>query len=156
MLEKWECEYWEKVKAETTIFPETERVLENLRTEYKVALITNTQGQKITNAHRISEFPELERFFDVIIVAGEDGIPPKPDPKPFLLCLEQLEVDPGQAVYVGDDWRNDICGARDIGMQPIWLKHHSVNRTWPTGDAGVPVITNLEKLLELDSILSSG
>jgi FMN phosphatase YigB (HAD superfamily) len=70
-LELWESEYWKRVQTETTPFPETVHVLENLSKEYKLALVTNTQGQKTTGTHRISLFPELEKFFDVIIVAGE-------------------------------------------------------------------------------------
>jgi HAD superfamily hydrolase (TIGR01549 family) len=151
-LEKWETEYWETVKARTTIFPETEEVLESLSDRYEVALITNTQGQKTTGTHRISLFPELEKFFRVIIVAGENGIPAKPDPEPFRLCLEKLNLAAGQAVYVGDDYRIDICGARGAGLHPVWLKHDSVRRNWPSVKNSVPVITNLKQLLELDNI----
>jgi putative hydrolase of the HAD superfamily len=118
-----------------------------------MALITNTQGQKITGTHRISLFPELEKFFRVIIVAGEGEIPPKPDPEPFRLCLEKLNIAAGQAVYVGDDYRIDICGARDSGLHPVWLKHYSVRRNWPEVQTSVPVITSLKQLLDLDNLL---
>jgi len=151
-LEKWETEYWETVKIRTTIFPEAAEVLEQLNARYEVALITNTQGQKTTGTHRISLFPELEKFFRVMIVAGENDVPPKPDPKPFRLCLEKLNIEAGQAVYVGDDYRIDICGARDAGLHPIWLKHHTVRRNWPEVQTSVPVITSLKQLLDLDDI----
>ena len=151
-LEKWETEYWETVKTRTTIFPEAEEVLASLSVRYEVALITNTQGQQTTGTHRISLFPELEKFFRVIIVAGENEIPPKPDPKPFRVCLEKLNIAAGQAVYVGDDYRIDVCGARDAGLYPVWLKHSSVRRNWPQVQTPVPVITNLHQLLDLDSI----
>ena len=151
-LERWETQYWETVKERTTIFPETEEVLESLSDRYEVALITNTQGQKTTGTHRISLFPELEKFFRVIIVAGENGIPAKPDPEPFRLCLEKLNLAAGQAVYVGDDYRIDICGAQSAGLHPVWLKHDSVRRNWPAVEISVPVITNLKQLLELDNI----
>jgi len=154
-LEKWEAEYWETVKSRTTIFPEAEDVLESLSARYEVALITNTQGQKTTGTHRISLFPELEKFLRVIIVAGENGIPPKPDPQPFRLCLEKLKIEAGQALYVGDDYRIDICGARDSGLHPVWLKHHSVRRNWPEVQTSVPVITNLKQLLDWDDISSN-
>lgn len=152
-LEIWENEYWERVKAETVPFPETVQVLEKLNTEYRLGLITNTQGQKASEKHRISLFPELERFFEVVIVAGESGLPPKPDPAPFHLCLDSLGTTPGEAVYIGDDWRIDICGAKDIGLQPIWIKHHSVRRSWPDIKTSVPVITSLDQLLDLDRVL---
>jgi len=151
-VEKWETEYWETVKARTTIFPEAEEVLESLSARYEVALITNTQGQKTSGTHRISLFPELEKFFRVIIVAGENEIPPKPDPKPFRLCLEKLDITAGQALYVGDDYRIDIRGARDCGLHPVWLKHSSVRRNWPAVQTSVPVITSLKQLLDLEDI----
>jgi putative hydrolase of the HAD superfamily len=115
-----------------------------------VALITNTQGQPASAAHRISEFPELEKFFRVVLVAGENGVPPKPDPTPFRKCLEALGVAAGEAVYVGDDWRVDVCGARDAGLNPVWLQHESVKRNWPDVIADVPVITRLDHLFGLD------
>ncbi|UCD79904.1 MAG: HAD family hydrolase [Desulfobacterales bacterium] len=151
-LDMWEAEYWETVKTRTSLFPEARQVLDSLNKKYKVALITNTQGQKTAGNHRISLFPELDKYFSVIIVAGEGGIPPKPDAEPFRICLEKLQIKASEAVYVGDDYRIDICGARDAGLHPIWLQHHSVRRNWPEIQTPVPVITSLEQLLDLDSI----
>ena len=153
LLERWETEYWETVKKRTSLFPEAEQVLERLNAIYAVALITNTQGQQSTGSHRISLFPALEKFFKVIIVAGEAGIPTKPDPEPFRVCLQKLGLDPAQAVYVGDDWRIDICGARDAGLNPIWLKHQNVRRNWPQIQTALPVITSLSPLLDLDAFI---
>jgi HAD superfamily hydrolase (TIGR01549 family) len=152
LLEKWESEYWDTVKANTKIFSETIQVLETLNTRYDVALITNTQGQKNVGTHRISQFPELEKYFKVIIVAGEGGIKPKPSLEPFRLCLEELGLDPSEAVYVGDDYRIDICGAGDAGLHPVWLKHYSVKRNWPDVEATAPVISSLVELLELEKL----
>lgn len=154
LLVRWETEYWETVKNHTTLFPEAREVLGELRRRYDIALITNTQGQKSTGTHRISLYPELENFFSVIIVAGEAGTPTKPDPQPFHQCLKKLGISPSEAVYIGDDWRIDICGARDAGMHAIWLKHHTVKRNWPEVDNPGPVITKLDELLELDKLLA--
>lgn len=145
-LEKWEDAYWDTVKTHTTPFPETIQVLKGLSVKRQLALITNTQGQKTSENHRISLFPELEMLFKVIIVAGESGVPPKPDPTSFRLCLERLGIAPAETVFVGDDWRVDICGASDVGIYPIWLQHHSVQRAWPEVETTVPVITSLEQL----------
>lgn len=151
-LLKAERDYWETVKSRTRLFPETKTVLEQLASEYRLALITNTQGQETSEKHRLSLFPDLEGFFEVIIVAGEAGVPPKPNHEPFLLCLEKLGAGPTEAIYVGDDWRIDICGAKGAGIQPVWLQHHSVSRKWPLVETSVPVITSLEQLLDLESI----
>jgi len=146
MFEEKEFLYWETVKQLTRPFPETVPVLQQLAGSYPLALITNTQGQKKTGTHRIALFPELERFFEMIVVAGESGMPVKPGAEPFLFCLEKLGLEPGQAVYVGDDWRIDINGARDAGLHAVWLKHRSVHRNWPDVQTKVPVITGLDQL----------
>lgn len=146
-LQTWEERYWEQVKERTEPFPETIGVMEALHGRYRLGLITNTQGQKTTGSHRIALFPELERFFEAIVVAGENGIPPKPDPLPFKTCLDAMNLAPGEAVYVGDDWRIDICGARDAGIRPVWLQHHSVKRNWPNVGPFEPTITSLDELL---------
>jgi len=118
-LTAWETAYWETVKAHSTLFSEAVPVLEQLNRRFQVALITNTQGQPRSGTHRISQFPQLEPCFQVVIVAGEDGIPPKPDPEPFRRCLEKLNVAAAEAVYVGDDWRIDVGGSRGAGLRPV-------------------------------------
>jgi len=150
-LLKAERDYWQTVKSRTSLFPETKAVLEKLASEYRLALITNTQGQDASEKHRLTLFPEIESFFEVIIVAGEADVPPKPHCESFLLCLAKLGIAPAEAIYVGDDWRIDICGAQEVGIRPVWLKHHSVSRKWPVVETSVPVITSLEQLLDLGS-----
>ncbi|MCP4612375.1 MAG: HAD family hydrolase [Planctomycetes bacterium] len=154
ILEKWENDYWETVKSHTTLFPEALSVLQNLAGRYKLAVITNTQAQAPSQKHRILQMPELIKYFEVIIIAGENDLPPKPDTKVFLECLEILDIDRTQAVYIGDDWHTDICGATDAGFQPIWIKHSLLSRSWPIKETTVPVITSLDSLQDIDSIIS--
>ncbi len=153
VLEDREYGYWEEVKMATKPFAETESVLKDLAKDYKLGLITNTQGQKIRGTHRLALFPELEKYFDAIIVAGEDGVPAKPDRQPFIKCLKQLGVSPKEAVFVGDDWRIDIQGAEKAGLKPVWLKHHSVDRNWPEIETRVPVIQSLSELLDISNLI---
>ncbi len=152
-LEECEESYWDTVQNQTFLFPETLDTLEKLSLACRLALITNTQGQKNTGKHRISLFPDLDRFFRVVVVAGEAGIPAKPDPSPFLVCLERLGIEPSEAVYVGDDWRIDICGARNAGIDPVWLQHRSVTRSWPDVVESAPVITSLDRLFDLENTI---
>ncbi len=148
-MEAWERDYWVLVGARTNSFPETTQVLEALSRRYQLALVTNTQGQKSHGNHRLALFPRLESFFQVIVVAGESGIPPKPDIAPFHLCLEKLNILPHEAVFVGDDWRIDICGAKNAGIRPVWLQHQSVKRNWPVVETDVTVISRLDQLFDL-------
>ncbi len=152
-LQQWESDYWHTVEDRTQVFPEALSVLRDLGRRYSLALITNTQAQQGGRGHRMQDYPDVAACFRVVIVAGEDDVPPKPDPRPFELCLDQLRLAPQEAVYVGDDWHNDICGARDQGIHPVWLKHHSVKRNYPEVTCDVPVITSL---CELPDLIMSG
>jgi putative hydrolase of the HAD superfamily len=154
LLEEWETDYWRQVQRMTRAFPEAEGVLGKLlEGAYRLALITNAQGQQEEGKHRLGNYPELARLFEVIVVAGERGIPPKPDPAPFCLCLGKLGLAPGEAVYVGDDWRIDVRGAEAVGMQPLWLKHRLVQRNWPAVETAAPVIDSLDALLDVEDLL---
>lgn len=147
LLQEWERQYWSRVEEHTRLFPEAVTVLERLARDYALGLVSNTQGEIGADRHRIHRFPRLASLFQCIVIAGEDGVPPKPDPAPFLICLEKMGLKPQAAAYLGDDWRIDIQGARQVGLWPVWLKHRSVRRNWPPGDDTVPVIDNLEPLV---------
>ena len=146
--ERWETDYWETVRANTREFPEARSVLQKLKASFRLGLVTNTQGQGQPGTHRLGDFPDLIAHFDVVVVAGEAGVPEKPDPTPFRTCLEQLDCQPADAIYVGDDWRIDLCGARGAGMRAIWLKHRSTHRNWPEVADELPVIDSLDRLLQ--------
>ena len=146
-LRQWEQTYWRTVQSKTRVFPEAPSVLIALAAKYgPLGLVTNTQGQSDASTHRLTAYPELAALFAGTVVAGENGVPTKPDARPFAVCLEQLGVAAEEAVYVGDDWRIDVCGARDASLHPVWLKHHTVKRNYPEVDADVPVITSLNEL----------
>jgi hypothetical protein len=38
-------------------------------------------------------------------------------------------------------------------LHPVWIKHHLVKRNWPDVETQVPIITNLNTLLELDKLI---
>ena len=156
LLEQWEASYWMRIKAMTRVFPEAEAVLAALRGRYRLALITNAQGQVEEGKHRIGNYPQLTEFFELVLVAGEGGIPAKPDPLPFRLCLEKLGIAAHEAVYVGDDWRIDVCGSEAVGMHPVWLRHHSLRRNWPQVETAAPVIDSLECLLDIEQMVETG
>ena len=123
LLERWETDYWERVKAMTRVFPEAEEVLRRAPGPgVPPGPDHQCPGTAEEGKHRLGNYPELERFFEVIVVAGEGGIPAKPDPAPFRLCLDKLGLAPGEAVYVGDDWRIDVRGSEAVGMHPVWLR----------------------------------
>jgi len=45
----------------------------------------------------------------------------KPEPAIFLAACEQLGIDAGQTLYVGDSYGNDVVGAGNAGLVSCWF-----------------------------------
>ena len=152
-LDQLEDEYWEIVKNSMKLFPNALEVLNNLKSKYKLGMISNSQKDGSTKALENDEYKKLEKLFDEIVIAGEGDIPAKPDPAPFKMILEKLGVKPGEAIFVGDDFRVDIEGSKNAGITPVWLKHYSVERNWPEPSFDVIQITKLEDVIDIEKKL---
>ncbi len=81
----------------------------------------------------------LARYFEAIAISAVVGAD-KPDPRLFRHALQQLGVEPREAVHVGDHPRNDQVGARRAGMTG-WLIDRSAQ-----GVASSDVLVSLEEL----------
>lgn len=58
----------------------------------------------------------------------------KPDPKPFLVALEKLQLQPEEVLYIGDRVGTDIMGAHGVGMRTclVWRKASEADISLPT------------------------
>lgn len=105
----------------------------------------------ITNGSVISQYAKIDRvglrsYFDTIIVSDEVGCK-KPDKKIFELAVTQLDVEPRACIFVGDHPINDVHGAREAGLQPVWLQGF---RAWEQQLTPAPhTITSLAQVLQL-------
>lgn len=87
-------------------------LVEDLRKRYRVGLLTD--------GPRRAQYAKLDALgwrdqFDAVVVTGD--LPAgKPDPRTFAAILEALDVDPAQAVFVGDHPVADVEGAADAGL----------------------------------------
>src|SRR5579875_1149734 len=102
------------------LFPESIAVLQALRRDYKLALLTN--GAPDLQHEKINYF-QLAPYFEVIVVSGEVGVG-KPQPAIFQTVLKRLEVAPQDAIMVGDSLERDIVGASRSGMKGVWVNRH--------------------------------
>lgn len=62
----------------------------------------------------------LDRFFPVIVVSALEETS-KPDPEIFLRACRRLEVEPAEAIHVGDSVTEDLAGARAAGLSALLL-----------------------------------
>jgi putative hydrolase of the HAD superfamily len=86
------------------------------RAGYLLGLITN--GREDLQSSTIKAL-DIEHFFDLILISESFGIK-KPDPRIFVHALNELHVEAGDAIYVGDHPNNDIEAAIRCGMTGIW------------------------------------
>ena len=49
----------------------------------------------------------------------------KPRPEPFLALAERMELSPEEILYVGNNPRYDVGGAKGVGMKTALLGRHS-------------------------------
>ncbi|TKD72520.1 HAD family hydrolase [Pseudalkalibacillus hwajinpoensis] len=93
----------------------------------------------------------IEGHFDSVHISEEEGVK-KPDPHIFRQALRRLNVQPDEAVYVGDHHENDIIGAKSAGLKTIWKKDDQVSK----GEENASVHSLLDILLVLDEWTTEG
>jgi putative hydrolase of the HAD superfamily len=64
----------------------------------------------------------VDGFFDVVVTFDDTG-KRKPAPEPFQRALELLEVEPPEAIMVGDWAERDMVGAKEIGMHTVFARY---------------------------------
>jgi putative hydrolase of the HAD superfamily len=126
------------------LFPDVLPTLTQLKPKYQLGLVTN--------AYRLYAEAEmkmlgLDQWWDVVVMSSDHGIS-KPAPELFHLALEQLQVSPAEAIYVGDSIEHDVAGARNAGLKVV-----HINRETLVGDPSHLLpdwsIQSLEQLLSI-------
>ncbi|MDX9757952.1 MAG: HAD-IA family hydrolase [Bacteroidota bacterium] len=64
----------------------------------------------------------LHHIFDAVVTFEDTG-ERKPSPTPFQRVLSLMQVQPDQAIMVGDWEERDILGARNIGMRTAFARY---------------------------------
>ncbi|MGB6894788.1 MAG: HAD family hydrolase [Dehalococcoidia bacterium] len=108
----------------------------------RLGCITNTvlSGAQIRGA--LAEHGLLEHL-DSVVVSSEVGYR-KPHPSLFRRALADLDVEPAEAVFVGDRMPEDIAGAQAVGMRAILT--HQYRQEEPQGGTPDAIIAHLREL----------
>lgn len=95
-----------------------------LRRNHRIAIVTNNltaeQTAKLTQCG-------LEDLIDVVITSEDVGFA-KPNPAIFDVALRAAGARPEEAVMVGDSWENDVVGALNAGIAPVWFNRFGARR----------------------------
>ena len=117
IAERW----WDYSKVE--LYPEVVETLQQLRSMgLKIGIVTN--GLKSDYKEILRKVGLLDSF-DVMV--GVDTVGKmKPQKEIFLYALDKLEVSPSEAVFVGDQVRQDYEGARRAGLRPLLIDRNNL------------------------------
>ena len=120
-------------------YHEVPAALAALRERYRVAVLSDADSDFIDAS---IEHNGLEFEF---VLTSEYVRGYKPHVSLFSEACARLGVEPSQAVYVGDTPWQDVEGARNAGMQSVWVNRHGAS--WPDDIAPPPaVVTSLAEL----------
>ncbi len=89
----------------------------------------------------------LQHVFDAV-VTFDDTNERKPNPAPFREVLRRLDVDPHEAMMIGDWAERDVVGAKVLGMTTVFARYGD---TFDTKVSGAD--HDIDDLLELVSIV---
>ena len=99
--------------------PDAVSVLEDLvEAEKQIGLICNTGLIPGFALRRFLESEGVLEYFDLLVFSDEMGFR-KPDSRFFDFAAQKLKADPSSVVYVGDNLRIDVWGAKNAGFKAI-------------------------------------
>ena len=134
--------------ARAVEFPEeNESALDSvLKKGYRMAIVSNFDYSP--TAYSLIEKYGIGRFFERIVISEEVGWR-KPKPVIFERAIELMEIKPDEALFVGDNFTADICGAKSVGMDAAWLnyKNESENDLKPEPDYIIKAFPDISAVL---------
>ena len=119
--------------------PGTAQVLAQIKQEYRLGVISNSDGQM---SERLAALG-LREYFEQVIDSGKVGYE-KPAPQIFQAALSAMSVPAARALYLGDIYSVDYLGAQGAGMKAILMDV-----------AGVYATRNLPRIESLDELRGS-
>jgi HAD superfamily hydrolase (TIGR01509 family) len=135
--------YYQPVTDQITLIDGAEEVLKYFKDQnLKIGLISNTIFPDKFHLRELKRFG-LYPYLNICFFSSAVGFR-KPHPRIFQLTLEGLEIDPCQAVFIGDRLEEDVGGAQKVGMKGILKYHQGRDYTVPiTPDAQVRKLKDL-------------
>lgn len=142
------AKFIEERKKSPFVYEETFSVLDRLKGNYTLVLLTN--GSPSLQGVKLEMTPEIAPFFDEIVISGAFG-KGKPDPSIFEHVVQLTGNTVEQALMVGDNLMTDILGASQVGMRSVWInrenkpKHDEIQATYEIShlDGLFPILDSL-------------
>jgi putative hydrolase of the HAD superfamily len=107
-------------EASLVLYPHVKvTLIELMKRGLKLAVISDAPRQE---AWLRLCYLQLHHIFDIVL-AHEDTGEYKPSPAPFHIVLEELGIEPDEALMVGDWPERDIVGASEVGIRTVFARY---------------------------------
>lgn len=125
--------------------PEVPAVLDRLRQQFRLAIISNSDDDLISGTVASIGVP-----FDFVVTA-EQARAYKPDHLLFSYAHAHIGVTPEETVHVGMGQVTDLKVCHEMGIRVVWIDRlgETLNPAW-TPDAVLPDLSGLPALLAAD------
>ncbi len=108
----------EAVAEGAVLLDHAAEVIPALAASYRLGVVSNYPQGPVVSA-TLERFG-LRRHFDVVVVSSDTQWM-KPHAECYRPALEALRAVPSRTLMVGDDLRNDVKGAKALGLHTAWL-----------------------------------
>ena len=127
--------------ATALLYPEAREAIDALRDRYTLAVLSDADADFLhDNVARNSLAIDT-------VISSEEVRAYKPHVSMFREGCARLDVEPAQAVYVGDSAWADVAGARHAGLRAVWINRYLVD--WPDDiDPPEAMIASLDELAD--------
>jgi HAD superfamily hydrolase (TIGR01509 family) len=113
---------------------------------WRTGLLSNTHWPRDLHEKWLADAGLID-LLDVRVYTSDLGHM-KPHPEAFRTLLDALGVAPAEAVFVGDRPRDDIAGAKAIGMRAVLLTGRDAPASDVPADAEIPSLSGLLAVLD--------
>jgi len=137
-LERMAMALGEAVGAGAVLLDHAAEVILELAASYRLGVVSNYPQGPVVGA-TLERFG-LRRHFEVVVVSSDTQWM-KPHADCYRPALAALQAVPSRTLMVGDDLRNDVQGAKALGLHAAWLAPGKP----PVADADI----HLQSLAEL-------
>lgn len=106
------------VRSVTAVPPAYAAVVPRLARRYRLGLLSNFDDAR--TAREILADTGVAQHFEVVVISAEVRVR-KPHPEIFASLLRRLDLASSEVLFVGDNPREDVAGARGAGIAVVWL-----------------------------------
>lgn len=123
LINQLAIDYIEHLSDFNHLIPDTLIVLNSLKSNYRMHIITN--GFKEVQKRKL-EKSKLIQYFDSVTISEDVGVK-KPHKLIFDHALTSANANVKNSIMIGDNFNADILGALGVGMKAIYFNFHKTD-----------------------------